>query len=373
MRKWLQSLILGCALALTGAATWATDAADSFIIAIKQDNPSRLVSLFLQGVDPNTRDPRGVPGLYLALQEDSLKAAHAILNAPGLNPNLSTPTDETPLMMAAIKGQVEMARALIAKGAQVNRPGWTPLHYAATGENADMIRLLLNNRAEVDARSPNESTPLMMAARYGSAEVVQMLLRAGADPRARNQLGMDALDFAVSGERPDAVELLTEAKRRAPVRAAAPPAPPTVAPASRSSFSGVSGPLPTPGQAVQVAPPGQAEQITPATPASAPVPKPASALQPPLPAHGQAVQVTPDAPGQAVQTTPATAASAASAASAPPRALRLTLPMPGQTTPVPPAASRPPVQAPPPGVPKKPADPVSPTPAPPPPPARGGW
>lgn len=45
-----------------------------------------------------------------------------------------------------------------------------------------------------------------------------MLLRAGADPRARNQLGMDALDFAVSGERPDAIELLTEARRRAPVR-----------------------------------------------------------------------------------------------------------------------------------------------------------
>ena len=116
-------------------------------------------------------------------------------------------------------------------------------------------------------------TPLMMAARYGSVEAVQMLLRAGADPRRRNGLGMDALDFAVSGERPDAIELLTEARRRAPVRAAAAPAPrpvPVPAPvASAPAFSPVPGPLPAPGQAEQVTPeprPGQAIQVTPAAP-----------------------------------------------------------------------------------------------------------
>jgi hypothetical protein len=365
MRKWLQSLILAGALALAGTAAWAADTADSFIVAIKQDNPSRLVSLFLQGVDPNTRDPRGVPGLYLALQEDSLKAAHAILNAPGLNPNLATPTDETPLMMAAIKGQVDIAQLLIAKGAQVNKPGWAPLHYAASGQNLNMVRLLLNNHAEVDARSPNGSTPLMMAARYGSPEAVKLLLRAGADPLARNQLGMDALDFAVSGERPDAEQLLTEAKQRAPVRAAAPAVAASAAPANSPRFSEVSGPLPTPGQAVQVTPPGQAVQITPATAALAPMPTPTPTpvVQPP-PAPGQAVQVTSGEPGQAVQITPATAASA------PAPALRLALP--GQVAPISPADSRPPARVEPLAAPR-PAAPVLPPPAPPQPPARGGW
>ena len=289
--KSIKAILLACLLALAGAAAWA-DAADEMIRAIKQDNASRVTSLLRAGADPNTRDPRGVPGLYMALQEGSLEAARALIAAPRLDPNLRTPTDETALMMAALKGQVEIAQALITKGAQVNKPGWAPLHYAASGGGPEMIRLLLRQRAEVDARSPNESTPLMMAARYGTVESVQMLLRAGADPRARNQLGMDALDFAVSGERPDAIELLTQAKRRAPVRTAQPPAPvvpppaaraapPTPVPAAASApapvFSPASGPQPAPGQAVQITPdprPGQAIQVTPAEAASAPTPSP---------------------------------------------------------------------------------------------------
>ncbi|MCP5259658.1 ankyrin repeat domain-containing protein [Ottowia sp.] len=260
--KSLKSLALAALLSFAAAGAWASDAADEFIRAIKQDSGSGMTALLRQGVDPNTRDPRGVPGLYLALQEGSLDAAKAILAAPRLNPNALTPTDESPLMMAALKGQVDIARALIAKGGAVNKSGWTPLHYAATGGNTDMIRLLLDHRATVEALSPNETTPLMMAARYGSVEAVQMLLRAGADPRRRNGLGMDALDFAVSGERPDAIELLTQAKRRAPVR--------PVVPAPESA---------PPGTAVQVLPqdssamppPGMAIQVTPrAGPASAP-------------------------------------------------------------------------------------------------------
>ena len=260
--KSLKSLALAALLSFAAAGAWASDAADEFIRAIKQDSGSGMTALLRQGVDPNTRDPRGVPGLYLALQEGSLDAAKAILAAPRLNPNALTPTDESPLMMAALKGQVDIARALIAKGGAVNKSGWTPLHYAATGGNTDMIRLLLDHRATVEALSPNETTPLMMAARYGSVEAVQMLLRAGADPRRRNGLGMDALDFAVSGERPDAIELLTQAKRRAPVR--------PVVPAPESAPAGTAVQV-LPQDSSAMPPPGVAIQVTPrAGPASAP-------------------------------------------------------------------------------------------------------
>ena len=278
-----------CALAIAATApARAADAADEvageMMRAIKQDNPSRLAGLLRQGADPNTRDPRGVPGLYVALQEGSLEAARTLMASPRLKPDLATPTDETPLMMAALKGQRDIALALIAKGAQVNRPGWTPLHYAATGTNLAMIRLLLDRRAVVDSRSPNGTTPLMMAARYGSPEAVQMLLRAGADPRARNQLAMDARDFAVSGERPDIAELITQARRNTPVRAAQPPA---------------SAALPVAQQITPPAPPSVAEQITP--PAFSPVAGP-------LPAPGQAQQLAPASPGQPAQIVPAPAA-----------------------------------------------------------------
>jgi ankyrin repeat protein len=55
------------------------------------------------------------------------------------------PKDESPLMMAALKGHTALARKLIARDADVNKPGWAPLHYAATGGHLEMMELLLEN------------------------------------------------------------------------------------------------------------------------------------------------------------------------------------------------------------------------------------
>jgi hypothetical protein len=71
-----------------------------------------------------------------------------------------------------------------------------------------IVRLLLEHHAFIDPESPNGTTPLMMAARYGSGEAVKLLLEEGAVPTARNRLGLSALDFACMGERPDAIRLL---------------------------------------------------------------------------------------------------------------------------------------------------------------------
>jgi ankyrin repeat protein len=108
---------------------------------------------------------------------------------------------ETPLMMAALKAEVEAARALVAHGAAVQKDGWSPLHYAATGGSAAIVKLLLSKGAALEARSPNGTTPLMMAARYGNEEAVDALLAAGADRTLKNDLGMDASAFAASAGR----------------------------------------------------------------------------------------------------------------------------------------------------------------------------
>jgi hypothetical protein len=89
-----------------------------------------------------------------------------------------------------------LAERLINKGADVNKPGWTALHYAGSKGHTDMIRLLLDQQAYLDAESPNRTTPLMMAARYGNSKTVKLLLEEGADPRIRNKQGLSALEFA---------------------------------------------------------------------------------------------------------------------------------------------------------------------------------
>ncbi|MEZ0309551.1 MAG: ankyrin repeat domain-containing protein [Ramlibacter sp.] len=186
---------------------------DDFFIAIKQDDANAITALLRRGFDPNTPSPQGQDGLYVALREGSLKAAVALVDWPKTKVESRTAQDESPLMMAALKGHLDIAKKLVARDADVNKTGWTPLHYAATGGHLAIIELLLEHHAYIDAESPNGTTPLMMAAHYGSPAAVKLLLEAGADPRLKNQQGLTAADFARRANRQEAADLIARTVR----------------------------------------------------------------------------------------------------------------------------------------------------------------
>jgi uncharacterized protein len=194
---------------------YASDS-DDFFRAIQQDNESRVIALALRGVDLNTLNAKGEHGLYLALRSGSLKVADFFLSQSATRVEVHTSTGESPLMMAALKGHLPQAQRLIRRGAEVNKPGWTPLHYAASNPepfSRELVRLLLEHHAYIDAESPNRSTPLMMAAHYGHPTVVQTLLEAGADPLVRNEQGLTAIDFARRAGRTDVAAAIAAAVR----------------------------------------------------------------------------------------------------------------------------------------------------------------
>ncbi len=206
--KWLHALLLGLLLLATGTAQ--AGSYDDFFIAIKRDNPSTIQDLLNRGFDANTLDPTGQPGVVLALSEESFKVLAVLLKWPQINVEARNRKDESALMLAALKGLQPLCERLIAQGADVNKPGWAPLHYAATHGHLAVMRLLLDENAYIDAASPNATTPLMMAAHYGTPEAVKLLLEAGADPMLKNAQGLSALDFAQRGNRPDAVKIIAE-------------------------------------------------------------------------------------------------------------------------------------------------------------------
>lgn len=218
-RQWL-TLAAGGLAAL--AQPVHAGAYDDFFTAIIRDDASTIESLVLRGLDPNTVNQQGQVGLTLALSLGTMRAFAALLNAPRINVEYANPKNETPLMMAALKGQWEAANALIARDASVNRPGWTPLHYAASGtsdQQIKLIQLLLEHYAYIDAASPNGSTPLMMAAQYGVADAARLLLSEGADSRLKNHLGLTAVDFARrAGRDALAQEILLDIRQRQPRR-----------------------------------------------------------------------------------------------------------------------------------------------------------
>jgi ankyrin repeat protein len=181
--------------ALPGTAF--ADSLGDFFRAVKMDDSTTVSSLLQRGLSPNlVEENRGETGLMLALREDSNKVFNVLLNAPSIDLETRAKNGDNALMIAAYKGNVAAVKALLGKEVEVNKQGWTALHYAATIGNDEIVKLLLDDSAYIDAESPNSTTPLMMAAGKGHVSTVKLLVDEGADVSLKNNVGMTALDFA---------------------------------------------------------------------------------------------------------------------------------------------------------------------------------
>ena len=199
MRKYFKYVVQVILMATISAAH--AGAYEDFFRAVNVDDSRTVGTLLERGFDPNAVDEQGQVGLYLAFRVGSLKVASALLAHPAIKVDAENAAGETPLMMAAMRGEVDAMRKLLDKGSQVNRKGWTPLHYAASGPSLEALELLLSRGADVEAGSPNGTTAVMMAARYGSDDAAFALVKKGADTRKKNDKGLNAADFARLGGR----------------------------------------------------------------------------------------------------------------------------------------------------------------------------
>jgi ankyrin repeat protein len=189
---------------------------DDFFRAVHGNDPVTIRELVARGFDPNAPDSRGQPPLLRALHAEADEAALALVRLPGTDVNAQNPSGESGLMMAALKGNLAVCTALLERGAELNRRGWTPLHYAAAGGSLQIVELLLAHGARIDARAPNGRTPLMMAAQSADEHVVAALLAAGANVHARERHDATAADLAGVAGREWLERQLNEHARRTP-------------------------------------------------------------------------------------------------------------------------------------------------------------
>nr|WP_315486245.1 ankyrin repeat domain-containing protein [uncultured Undibacterium sp.] len=185
--------------------------AEKIIHATRFDDIQTLKQFAQQGGDVNLAEPdRGESLLMICIRENSAKVFEFLLQHPKINLDNRAINGDTALMLAAYLEQKDLAQRLIKSGAQVNQTGWTALHYAAVVGNHQIMTLLLEHHAYIDAETPNKTTPLMLAARRGEMILVKLLIEEGADIALKNMLGWSAYDFAVEAERRDITALLRE-------------------------------------------------------------------------------------------------------------------------------------------------------------------
>ncbi|XP_064006271.1 ankyrin repeat domain-containing protein 12 [Pogoniulus pusillus] len=121
---------------------------------------------------------------------------------------------ETPLHMAAIRGDVKQVKELIRLGANVNVKdfaGWTPLHEACNVGYYDVAKVLIAAGADVNTQGLDDDTPLHDSASSGHRNIVKLLLRHGGNPFQANKHGERPVDVAETEE----LEMLL--KREVPI------------------------------------------------------------------------------------------------------------------------------------------------------------
>jgi len=202
---------LACLLLWLSSTCAFADDREDLIFAVRFDQVDKVKELLDRGVSVNSTEAiRGETLLMIALREDSKKVFQILLNHKDIQLEARANNGDTILMLASYLGNFPFVKAVVEHDAEINQVGWCALHYAAAGGNKEIVALLLEKSAYIDAESPNKTTPLMMAARSGKHLIVNLLLEEGADPFLKNDLGLTALDFANEVEQREIAAVLKE-------------------------------------------------------------------------------------------------------------------------------------------------------------------
>ena len=160
-------------------------------------------ALLKAGADPNVKNPQGETPLMAAARSGKVEAARLLLDARADVNAKETWGGQTGLMWAAAQGQADMVKFLASKGANLNergkinqwerkiiaepRPkdmnkgGFTALHYAAREGYGAVVQNLLAAGADPDSEDPDRMTPLLLALMNMHFDTAAVLVKGGAD------------------------------------------------------------------------------------------------------------------------------------------------------------------------------------------------
>ncbi|XP_031703647.1 kinase D-interacting substrate of 220 kDa B isoform X1 [Anarrhichthys ocellatus] len=153
-----------------------------------------------------------IQSLFSYVEEENLAAIKAHLDK-FRDVDSRSDNGQTPLMVVAEQGNLEIVQELIRRGANVNLDDvdcWTSLISAAKEGHIEVVRELLENNANLEHRDMGGWTALMWGAYKGRADVVQLLLEKGANPNITGQYSVYPIIWAAGRGHAEIVHLLLQ-------------------------------------------------------------------------------------------------------------------------------------------------------------------
>lgn len=206
-------------------------------LASANGNAAMIALLIEAGADANSTDPTGETALMAAARTGSVDAAKVLLDRGAAIDATDKNFEQTALMVAIRENEPDVVRLLIDRGASVNAktrvgptpafilpnsvPGFghgigivrggspdrgrraptpgglSPLMYASRDGRLPIVKMLVDAKADVNQRDPNDITPLIEAITNNHVDVAEYLIEHGADVNASDWYGRTPLWAAV--------------------------------------------------------------------------------------------------------------------------------------------------------------------------------
>lgn len=152
-------------------------------------------------------------GIHQAVKEGKVEVVRKMLEEDRDLINAVDSDLKTPLHLAAEHGYIDMVELLLEKGADINaKEGFkrTPLHFAASSGHDEIVRLFIAKGAYLNEKDSFILTPIFRAAYSGHQSIVEMLLSVGISISTTEKNGVTLLHAAALSGNPELVEMLLD-------------------------------------------------------------------------------------------------------------------------------------------------------------------
>jgi hypothetical protein len=199
MKKIIPAVVI---LALAQVFTLASEVANKLLRYIKEDDTGAIIELVQasSAAELGEISRTGLTALHFAAIQNHVVAANELLGK-GVPVDVRAPAknNTTPLHWAASQESIDVIRLFVKNGADINAKadnGWAPLHFAVRAGKLVSVANLVKLGADINEKDGSGNAPIHLAAAANDLKMVIMLLKLNAKIDERNAVGKLPIDMA---------------------------------------------------------------------------------------------------------------------------------------------------------------------------------